>query len=127
MNNKNIAKEWFELAEMDLSSAEFLQDMRPIPVEIICYHCQQCSEKYLKGFLVLQGEEILKTHDLVLLNSICCKYDKDFKKIEKACLVLTDYSVNIRYPLRIDINEADMKIAIKKANAIKKFILEKSE
>lgn len=49
MKNKETAKEWFEIAERDLASAEFLQEMRPIPVEIICYHCQQSAEKYLKG------------------------------------------------------------------------------
>ncbi|WP_242833528.1 HEPN domain-containing protein [Desulfosporosinus youngiae] len=24
-------------------------------IEIICYHCQQSAEKYLKGYLVLNG------------------------------------------------------------------------
>ncbi len=62
MDKKEAAKEWFKIAESDLSSAVFLQKMRPTPVEIICYHCQQSAEKYLKGFLSLK-EEIQKTHD----------------------------------------------------------------
>ncbi len=48
MDKKEAAKEWFKIAESDLSSAAFLQKMRPTPVEIICYHCQQSAEKYLK-------------------------------------------------------------------------------
>jgi len=40
MDNKDIAKEWFRVAEADLASAVFLQGMRPIPIEVICYHCQ---------------------------------------------------------------------------------------
>lgn len=40
MDNKDIAKEWFDIAQADLSSAEFLMNMHPIPLEIICYHCQ---------------------------------------------------------------------------------------
>ncbi len=37
MDNKDIAKEWFKIAEADLSSAEFLQNMQSIPIEIVCY------------------------------------------------------------------------------------------
>ncbi len=58
MDNKKIAMEWFKFAEEDLSSAEFLLNKRPVPLEIICYHCQQSSEKYLKGYIILNGEKI---------------------------------------------------------------------
>lgn len=51
MDNLSRAQEWQNFAEMDLSTAEYLQGMRPIPVEIICYHCQQAAEKILKGYL----------------------------------------------------------------------------
>jgi|GEM_PF-5921139 len=34
MDNKDTAREWFQIAETDLSSAEFFQKMRPVPVEI---------------------------------------------------------------------------------------------
>ncbi len=83
MQNKDIAGEWFKIAETDLSSGEFLQSMTPVPFEIICYHRQQSVEKYLKGFLALKGEEMKKTHNLTKLNKICQKYDDDFKTIEK--------------------------------------------
>ena len=126
MDNVDIAKEWFKVAEADLSSAEFLQHMQPVPIEIICYHCQQSVEKYLKGFLALKGEEIKRTHDLVLLNSECQKYDNDFETIEEECLMLTDYGVNVRYPFPMDINESDMSIAIKSAYKAKNFILAKT-
>ena len=125
MDNKDIAKEWFKIAELDLSSAEFLQKMSPVPMEIICYHCQQSAEKYLKGFLALKGEEIKKTHDLIQLNKMCQKYSEDFKSIEDGCLMLTSFGVNIRYPFPMDINEADMKIAFRNAQKIKDFVIEK--
>jgi len=31
--------------------------MRPVPTEAIVFHCQQAVEKYLKGVLVILGEE----------------------------------------------------------------------
>ena len=127
MDNLHIANEWFEVAEMDLSSAKYLQNMHPTPIEIICYHCQQSSEKHLKGFLALNGHEIIKTHDLVLLNKLCYKFDAEFKLLEEEGLRLTDYGVNIRYPYPMDLNSSDMKLAIKDAEKIKNFILRKVE
>lgn len=62
MDNMQIANEWFEFAELDLKTAIYLLDMKPKPNEIICYHCQQSAEKFLKGYLVSEGEEIKKTH-----------------------------------------------------------------
>ncbi|TVM01667.1 MAG: DNA-binding protein [Candidatus Brocadia sp. WS118] len=126
MDNTDIAKEWFKIAEADLSSAEFLQNMHPVPIEIICYHCQQSTEKYLKGFLALKGEKIKRAHDLVPLIKECQKYDEDFETIEEDGLMLTDYGVNVRYPFRMDINESDMKIAVKNAHKIKDFVLAKA-
>jgi len=35
MDNLQIAKEWFDVAEMDISSAKYLQTMHPIPIEIM--------------------------------------------------------------------------------------------
>ena len=58
MDNKNIAHEWFRYAAQDLSSANYLRGMQPVPLEIICYHCQQSIEKYLKGFICLNGGNI---------------------------------------------------------------------
>ncbi|MBU0764531.1 MAG: HEPN domain-containing protein [Bacteroidetes bacterium] len=122
MNKTDIVKEWFVLAENDFRSAVFLKGMIPAPLEIICYHCQQCAEKLLKGFLAFNEEEIIKTHDLLLLNKICIKFDKKFSTIENHCLRLTDYSINIRYPASFQITEDDMELAIKDAEKIKDFI-----
>jgi HEPN domain-containing protein len=125
MDKHNIVNEWLNIAEMDMASANFLQDMHPIPVEIICYHCQQSAEKYLKGYLAFKEEEILKTQDLLALNSLCQKYDKKFLSINEECLRLTDYGVNIRYPYPMDLNKSDMEIALKDLQKIKNFILSK--
>jgi HEPN domain-containing protein len=126
MDNEDVAKEWFKIAEADLSSAEFLQNMQTIPTEIICYHCQQSAEKYLKGFLSLKGEAIKRSHDLVILNKECRKYDADFQTIEDDCLMLTDYGVNVRYPFPFDINETDIKVALQSAHKIKEHVLAKA-
>ena len=125
MTDLEFAKEWFDIAETDLASAQHLISMHPQPIEIICYHCQQSAEKFLKGFLVLNNHEIIKTHDLVVLNRLCSMYDNEFKTMEEECLRLTDYSVNIRYPYPVDLNEKDMTLALIDAAKIKEFVQRK--
>lgn len=127
MDNQDVAREWFNIADLDLSAAEFLQKMNPIPVEIICYHCQQSAEKYLKGFLALNGEEVKRTHDLIQLNKACQKYDDSFKTIQEECLMLTDYGVHLRYPFPMDILESDIVIAIKNAQTIRSYVLARAK
>ncbi len=113
-------EEWLRFADTDLATAEFLQKMRPQPLEIICYHCQQAAEKYLKGYLISQnGEEPPKTHDLVALCEMCMKYDATFNEIAKPCGVLTRYGVQPRYPHEMDIQDAEMKRALSYARLIR--------
>ena len=122
MDNRTISKEWFDIADKDLSSAKYLQNMHPIPIEIICYHCQQSAEKFLKGYLAEKSHKTIKTHDLILLNNLCKKFNDEFKLVEEECLRLTDYGVNIRYPYPLDLNIDDMKLAIKDAEKIGDFV-----
>ncbi len=127
IDNITISQEWFDIAEMDIASAKYLQNMHPTPVEIICYHCQQSAEKFLKGFLAINEHEIVKTHDLVALNKLCIEYEKEFEAMVEECLRLTDYGVNVRYPYPMDLNKSDMQIAIKDTEIIKDFVLRKVE
>ena len=100
--------------------------MEPTPIEVVCYHCQQSAEKYLKGFIALNGGEILKTHDLLILNKKCCEYNEVFAEIKNDCIELVDYGVQTRYPFYVDIEKHDMELAIKSADRIKKFIIKKN-
>jgi len=68
MQHKEIVKQWIDLADMDLAlSQHTAKTMRPIPHEIVCFHCQQFTEKYLKAFLISKSIESPYTHDLVKL------------------------------------------------------------
>ena len=64
----HLARQWVARAEDDLLNAEHtltLQDR--CPVGTVCFHAQQCAEKYLKALLICRGIEFPKTHDLVVL------------------------------------------------------------
>ena len=112
--------EWLNYAKMDLISAEHLLTLHPLPLEIICYHCQQSAEKYLKGYLVSKGTiEPPKTHDLVLLKIDCMETDMRFDRISRACDVLTRYGVQPRYPNEMEITKSDMHKALEYARQIR--------
>jgi hypothetical protein len=36
--------QWLEYAKYDYESARYLQSMRPVPLEVICYLCEQSTE-----------------------------------------------------------------------------------
>ena len=93
MNNPSeISKEWYAYAERDLITAKHLvKTLYPVPLEIVCYHCQQSSEKFLKGYIADQNKTIQKTHDLKLLVNECMQTKEEFKTIEQECARLTPY------------------------------------
>jgi len=63
MNAIDLAKEWLKYAKSDLITAQHMfEDVNPKETEIVCYHCQQCAEKALKGYCILNGIEPLKKH-----------------------------------------------------------------
>ncbi|MBM7583326.1 HEPN domain-containing protein [Caldicoprobacter guelmensis] len=123
MDSRARAQEWQRLAELDLRCAEHLLKMHPIPIEIICYHCQQSAEKYLKGYLVLHGIDPPKIHDLNELCKLCIKISDTFVSIADQCSDLTAYGVQPRYPMEVVLEEKDMRQALKSAKIIRDFVL----
>ena len=117
--------EWFEFANTDLATAEFLLAMRPQPLEIICYHCQQSAEKSLKAFLINNNIEPSKTHDLKLLCRMCQDSDNTFAEITNQCAHLTPYGVTARYPDELIPDENMVKLAIIKAKEVYDFCVSK--
>jgi HEPN domain-containing protein len=122
----DLVKEWVKFSDVDLAAAKHLyENMRPIPLEIICYHCQQSAEKILKAFLIYSRIKPEKTHNLELLRSECEKIDKSFIEIAKKCVDLNDYSSQPRYPMEIEITDSDTVSALQNSEKISNFVKEK--
>ena len=62
---------------------------------------------------------------MVFLNKKCIEIDKDFEKITKECIRLTNYGVNIRYPNFMDIIKEDAELALKDVKEIIELINKK--
>ncbi len=89
---------WVEKAENDLRNAENTLTMKSdCPFDTVCFHAQQCAEKYLKALLVLKGVEFPRTHDLVVLLNLLPK-DAGLRLDAKDIHPLDRYSVEARYP-----------------------------
>ena len=121
----DLVKAWIKKAENDLITAQNSLNIKPeTPFDTICFHAQQCAEKYLKAFLVFHDVEFEKTHDLGQLISLAAKADKDFFEIIDLGEKLTDYAVDIRYPILLEEPTKDeAKEAIETAIKIKEFVI----
>lgn len=118
MTDTGRSKEWLDLAAMDLGAAEHLLTMYPVPVEIICYHCEQAAEKSLKGILAAFHMEPPKTHDLVQLCKLCIEKDDRFAGLAGACIELTPYGVQVRYPSDLELDESDVACALRECRKV---------
>ena len=127
MNDKEAwVLEWFKKADGDLRAAEVLIRLEYPSSDIVCFHTQQCVEKYLKGFLSFHEKEFPKTHDLVELLTGCEDIDPAFAKWEAICRSLTIYAIASRYPddtYEYTVTEAEE--AISHANDLKDFVRSK--
>ena len=119
----NTSEDWKILAERDLSVAEHLATtMIPPPAEIVAFHCQQAIEKYLKGTLVIFGEEPPYIHDLPELCKIAEKHRSSFQSISSFCSTVTHFSVQSRYDRGLSLSEADICLVLQHTKAIKDFL-----
>ena len=127
MDNRDVAKRWFNKGNNDLSSGKYLFTMPNPPTDIICFHSQQAAEKYLKGFLVFHDVEAPRIHGIEELISMCVKIDSEFSKLYDIGSDLSGYAVEVRYPTdedyEITIEEAQHAIEI--AKKFRKFVLDK--
>jgi HEPN domain-containing protein len=97
--NDGIVKLWIIKADNDLKTGkDELATVNPA-TDTVCFHMQQCVEKYLKAFLVYNNHEISKTHNLTFLLQECIDLDKEFEKLQKLeADELSVYAVDSRYP-----------------------------
>ena len=114
---------WIEFSARDYATAHKISLLHePVPLEIVCYLCQQSAEKILKAYTIAQGEPLKRTHDLETLLGQCIQYDDQFDIFADSCAALTEYAAATRYPPDDDwITETEMNAALKDAAEILEF------
>ena len=59
-----LTLEWVEKADGDYTTVQLLQQSPISSKDVICFHAQQCIEKYLKAWLQEANIPVLRTHNL---------------------------------------------------------------
>ena len=112
------------LEDLKVAEHEMRLEEKEIVTSAVCFHCQQFVEKVLKAFLVAQGVDFPRTHNLEILLKLCSEQDPEFKELDVGNL--TYYAVEARYPDEFSepsIEEA--KECFKIAKHIEEFVLGK--
>jgi HEPN domain-containing protein len=105
---KKATRAWVRKAEGDLTSAEALLSKRVRGVnDSICYHAQQCVEKYMKALLQEREVRFERTHNLLSLLDQVLPFLPEWELLRPDLRELTEYAVAFRYPGR----SADRRLA----------------
>lgn len=93
---KTYIESWLNKAGHDLLSAQRLLEIEPMILDNACFHCQQAIEKCLKAFLIYNGRDIERTHNIIFLLSECANLDPIFASVDP--MDINAYAVQGRYP-----------------------------
>ncbi len=94
---EQVVKEWFERGKHDLETAKILLREEKY-LDVAAFHIHQAIEKYLKGYLIHNGWELRKIHDLELLITEAVNFDSDSQKYLDFGRKLTAFYYEERYP-----------------------------
>jgi len=98
LERREVVRGWIIKAEHDLRTAEHTLTLGDdCPFDMVCFHAQQCAEKYLKALLVYHGVDVPRTHDLTELLPLLpagVTVALDVGELAE----LTPYAVGVRYP-----------------------------
>ena len=93
-----VVREWLVKADNDLTAAaQILKLGKAAPVETVCFHAQQCIEKYLKAMLVYRSIPFPKSHNIHVLLELVPRRSRPAME-EHIQDRLTDYATVARYP-----------------------------
>ena len=94
----SLVRQWVDKAEEDLRTAEYTLTLGDdCPYGTVCFHAQQCAEKYLKVLLTLHAIPFPKIHDLLELLPLVPKaLGLEIQLIDVA--EVNRYAIEGRYP-----------------------------
>ncbi|MEW6657544.1 MAG: HEPN domain-containing protein [Thermodesulfobacteriota bacterium] len=92
-------KEWLEKAEKDYATARRELAAQEDPnYDAVCFHAQQCIEKFLKALLIQRNVLPGKTHDLAYLVQLLAPVCPEWSWPMEDLRFLTRAAVAFRYP-----------------------------
>jgi HEPN domain-containing protein len=95
---KRETAKWVHKAEQDWEVAHILAGGTPPRRDVVCFHCQQAAEKYLKALLQENGLVVPRTHELGDILDLLVPGDAALARLRRKADSLTQYAVDYRYP-----------------------------
>jgi HEPN domain-containing protein len=93
-----LTLEWAQKAERDYAAITLHQQTEDLDFDIICFHAQQCIEKYLKAWLQEANTSHPRSHDLLVLLGLIVPTIPNWQAWKSDFLVIAPYAVEFRYP-----------------------------
>src|SRR3954452_18617590 len=114
-------REWVSKAEGDYDVVSLLlRSRKRSRYDPICFHAQQCVEKYLKARLTDAAIKFGKTHDLPFLLNLAVAIEPSWSRFSAAFAILTQWAVLPRYP-GMDANRNDARTAVHTCRGFRAF------
>jgi len=96
---KPITVEWLAKAEGDFATLQRESQVQKNPnYDGICFHAQQCAEKYLEARLCQANIPFSKIHDLPALLEQVLDVEPSWECFREDLAFLSDFAVAFRYP-----------------------------
>lgn len=112
-------REWVNRAASSLRKARRSLGSKGIYPEDICFDCQQCAEKALKGVLVKRRGKYPKTHNIEMLATLIQKSGVKPPGSVLDSFGLTEFAHGLRYPGWSEAaTEEDAREALRLARAV---------
>lgn len=103
--------EWLQMGKNDIIGAQILFE-HGADYGLVCFHCQQAIEKYLKGYLIAKTGVLQEGHSLIKLCKKAIEFDKGFKDFIKDCAFVNAYYIETRYPSEDPFNVTGEEVQI---------------
>jgi HEPN domain-containing protein len=115
---KETTKQWVLRAEEDFLVAQREHEAKPPARNAVCFHCQQCVEKYFKA--VLQERDVFfeKTHDLDVLLEKAAAFLPQLVPLKRGIVEVSSFAVEARYP-GLQCHAQDARTALRIARSVR--------
>jgi HEPN domain-containing protein len=118
---KRITSEWVGKAEADIATIGALRGAKPALHDVVCFHCQQAAEKYLKAMMQESGLPVPRIHNLDQLLVLLLPVDATLRPLRRGLKTLSRYAVEYRYP-GTGANAKQVQAAVRLANRVREAI-----
>lgn len=112
--------DWLRIAEKDLKRVDrLLAEHDP---ELAGFCLQQAAEKFLKSFLLSQGWQLRRIHNLDALLDDAVTYDASLEEFRSVCQKVSGFYLVERYPFVVEtgITEEDVRTSLEQVKELVK-------